>query len=295
MSTEPEIAINGRTQIFGIIGNPVGHSLSPLIHNAAFQSKKINAAYIPLQVENAGASLKKGLQVLDSLKGFSVTIPHKAWACKNADSRDELTECCGAANTLIKDESGELRAYNTDGPGALEALRRNLGRLNGKRFLLLGYGGSATAIAHALLIDENPAVLMVHGRNSRKLNKFTDELNERHGHRNTLIRAIGFQDLDPSDVDIIIHTTPLGMQGQSQELPLPEEFLRDHHAVFDIVYTPARTPLLEAARRKKARTIPGYLMLLYQAVLQFELFTGDKAPENLMESELLRALRSRSS
>ncbi len=330
------VQINGNTRLFGILGHPTGHSLSPLIHNAAFASKKINAVYVPFDVTQAGAALKKGIIAL-GLDGLSVTIPHKAWAAKIADDWDDLTEYCGAANTLIRDpETDYLKAYNTDGPGAVRALKQHCPDLRGRRFLLLGYGGSATAIAHALLLDEHPAMLAVAGRNAKKVRAFVNQLKSVHGRRSTMIRGVeeaaavhsktksgasansganrrakdrsaanqshdsqeaaaiaGYKDLQPEDIDIIIHTTPLGMQGAAQGLPLPGNFVREYHHVFDIVYNPMRTPLLKHATAVGAKTVPGYLMLLYQAVIQFEHFTGERAPENLMEKELLAALRKR--
>ncbi|MEQ9367138.1 MAG: shikimate dehydrogenase [Leptospirales bacterium] len=301
------IQINGKTRIFGILGHPTGHSLSPLIHNAAFAARKINAVYVPFDVPQTSAALKRGITAL-YLDGLSVTIPHKAWAAKIADDWDDLTEYCGAANTLIRDPETEyLRAHNTDGAGAVRALKQHCPDLRGRRFLLLGYGGSATAIAHALLLEENPAMLAVAGRNSRKVRGFVDQLKSMHNRRSTMIRAVeneaksgtdaanAYKDLAPEDIDVIIHTTPLGMQGAEQALPLPADFIREFHHVFDIVYNPMRTPLLKHAAAAGAKTVPGYLMLLYQAVIQFELFTGEKAPENLMEKELLAALRKRAS
>lgn len=289
--------VDGKSRLFGILGHPTGHSLSPRIHNAAFAGKKINAVYVPFDIAETGAQLKKAILTLN-IQGLSVTIPHKAWAAKAADSCDDLTRCCGAANTLIRTEqngAAALHAINTDGAGAVRALKTAVPNLRGRRFLLIGYGGSATAIAHSLLLDEQPAMIAVSGRNVRKRNSFVDGLRNQHARSATMLRSVNDSELNPGDVDIIIHTTPLGMQGYSaeRELPLEADFIQDFHTVFDIVYTPASTPLLKAARSRGASIIQGYLMLLYQAVLQFEAFTGESAPENLMEKELLTALRSR--
>ncbi|MCB1326462.1 MAG: shikimate dehydrogenase [Leptospiraceae bacterium] len=270
----------------------MSHSLSPRLHNAAFANRRINAAYLPFEIEKADAALKRAFQKL-RIRGLSVTIPHKGWAARVADELDPLSECSGAANTLLFQDDGVVLGRNTDGPGALRALKESLGVLRGRRFLLLGYGGSATAIAHALALEEKPALFLLSGRNKRKLDRFARDLSDQHATRSLKIRTTDFEDLEPDDVDVIIQTTPLGMQGQSDELPLPETFVQSFHTVFDIVYIPARTPLLKLAAARKARTVPGYLMLLYQAVLQFELFTGQAAPAHLMEQELLAALRSR--
>jgi len=286
--------INGETSVFGITGNPVGHSLSPLIHNAAFQYLKINAVYVPFPIKKPNSNSAKALLDI-GVRGLSVTIPHKVWAMKTAVKCDDLSELCEASNTLIAGEEG-WSAWNTDGPGALTALKNHTS-IRGRRILLIGYGGSATAIAHtALLEKEKPGALFVYGRSSAKAKAFSESLINKHKpySGNIIIRSTDLSgDITPEDIDIIIHTTPLGMQGASQELPLPEEFIREFHTVFDIVYIPALTPLVRAAKKKGASIVPGYLMLLYQAGRQFELFTGEKAPVHLMEKELLRALKNR--
>ena len=218
-----------------------------------------------------------------------MTIPHKGWAAKVADKRDDLTLCCGAANTLLR-VGEELHAFNTDGPGALRALRKEMGDLTGRRFLIVGYGGSATAIAHALLLEESPAMVLLTGRNKGKGRRLAEVLEGRHEDRATLVGFAEEKDLEPDDVDVVIQTTSLGMSGGPEGRPLPEGFLHRRHTAMDIVYNPLNTPFLREARSRRARVIPGYRMLLEQAVLQFELFTGLDAPKPQMERELLRAL-----
>lgn len=284
--------INGKTQIFGILGYPVSHSYSPQLHNAAFNNRKINAVYVPFEVNKADAALKKSISTL-SIKGLSVTIPHKSWAAKMADKKDRLSECCNASNTLICQKDDSISAYNTDGSGAIRALKQFIPNLRRKRFLIIGYGGSAAAIAFQILLTEKPSLIAITGRNANKCRNFAKQLIN-GCETKTSIFATNLMDLDPEDIDVIIHTTPLGMTGQDQTLPIRDDFILPFHHVFDIVYNPSKTPLLKHAMDKKATTIPGYLMLLYQAVLQFELFTGQKAPEHLMEKKLLNILRYQS-
>ena len=282
--------IDGKTKVYGILGWPVSHSLSPLLHNTAFRSCcKINSVYLPFPVEKPRNSTKEAFLEL-GIYGLSVTIPHKKWAAEIAVKKDELSECCGAANTLIR-KGEEWHAFNTDGKGALQAMQKKIGNLKGKNFLIIGYGGSAAAIAHSLLMEQVPNCLLITGRNMQKRERFASSLLEKHPASGSAVREGPCKDLNPQEIDVIIQATPLGMQGAPQELPIPENFIQKKHFVFDIVYHPTRTPFLQNARRKGAKIIPGYLMLLYQAVLQFELFTGQKAPSKIMERVLRRALK----
>jgi len=279
--------IDGNTKLFGIIGHPVKHSLSPLIHNAAFQKIGYNGVYIPFDIENPGIRTKESFHEL-GIHGLSVTIPHKNWAFQIADIKDPLSEICRASNTLIRNADGKFSAYNTDGPGALNALYTKIDSLSGKRILMIGYGGSASAIAHAILLNDPPESLYIGGRNQNKIKSFIETFNV---HEN-LITEIKESDehISSDDIDIVINTTPLGMKFGSVDLPLKSDFITEKHIVFDIVYIPRDTPLIKLAKSKNAAVVYGYLMLLHQAVLQFELFTGEKAPVDLMESVMTEAL-----
>lgn len=283
--------INGETKVFGIVGNPVSHSLSPLIHNAAFRQNRFNGVYVPFHTTRVSAPLGQSMGAM-GIQGLSVTIPHKTWARKVADRVDDLSRFCNASNTLKFHSDGTIEAFNTDGPGAIRALKTVLKRTGGKRYLILGYGGSASAIAAALLLNENPSLVAIYGRNKKKRDRFVSELKAIEGTRSSIL-STDLSDFKPEDIDVIINTTPMGMKGGPEGLPLPEEFIKNFHIVFDIVYTPARTPLLDLAERRGARTVQGYLMLLYQATIQFEIFTGEKAPVHLMEKELLKALKKK--
>lgn len=282
--------------MFGIMGNPVSHSLSPAMHNAAFKARDLNAVYVPFPVESAQPALKKTLLAL-GIKGLSVTIPHKIWAAKIADEQDPLTSVSGAANTLLFRE-GKVLAYNTDGPGAVRALHERH-RAGGKRYLICGYGGSSVAIAHTLLLESKPAAIWITGRNLKKAQKLIQDIQTKHPKANCLLRAERFDRIAPEEIDMLIQTTPSGMSSHSgpegvlPELHFDPDWLRKNHIVFDIVYTPMRTPLLSLAEKKGASIVYGYKMLLYQATRQFELFTGHKAPESLMEGILRNHLRAK--
>ncbi len=291
------IPIDGASRIYGIIGHPVSHSLSPAIHNLAFRHHKLNAVYLPFDLQETGLFLKRAIPAL-GICGLSVTIPHKSWAATIADRSDRLTALCRAANTLVFTRRG-ITAYNTDGEGALQALRERAGELKGKRYLVLGYGGSAAAIVTALLLSQRPATVTVTGRNEEKSRQFTTRIRRRLAKGKALpgkslagsnLKSSNFSRLQPQDVEIIINTTPLGMQQKRQALPLPADFVQNFHTVFDIVYRPAKTALLQLAQARGAIVVPGYLMFLYQAVLQFEIFSGKKAPLALMKRQIIQQL-----
>lgn len=283
--------ISGKTKVFGILGDPVAHSLSPAMHNAAFEQKRFDGVYVPFHTTRTGAFLKQSISAL-GLAGLSVTIPHKTWAARTADLPDALTKLSGAANTLIP-KDGKLLAYNTDGPGAMKALEEK--KSSGSRYLLIGYGGSATAIAHSILLRNPGAQIAVTGRRIKKAEAFAKVT--AGGHKHASVYAAAFPSIDPDEIDIVIQTTPAGMQDPDAEVLPGMQFdpvwIRRKHTIFDIVYTPMKTPLLMLAEDKGARIVFGYKMLLYQAVLQFELFTGMQAPHSLMERILLDQLKRR--
>ena len=281
--------ITSQTELYGIIGFPISHSLSPMIHNYAFQYYEINSVYLAFPVKDLTRRLKKSLIEL-GIRGFSVTIPHKQKAKELADSQDAVSRCCGASNTIQLQE-GKWHSYNTDAVGSLLCLRRKFGSLEGKNVLIIGYGGSASAIANVILLEEKPQSLTILGRNKRRKKKFVRQLQNNHFGRGCQILCGDSKTISPDQIDLIIQTTPLGMSGFSgDELPLPEKFVQKHHCVFDIVYNPQETPLLRHASSQGAEIIYGYWMLLYQACIQFEIFTDQKAPEEGMERKLLEYL-----
>ncbi len=282
--------VDGKTKVYGILGWPVEHSLSPLLHNRGFRHHRLNSIYVPFPVEKTDRNIKKNLLKI-GISGLSVTIPHKKWVAEVADQKDRLTKYCHAANTIINKEN-RWHAYNTDGKGALMAMESILGDLSQKNFLLIGYGGAATAVAHSLLLEGLPNSLFISGRDVKKKLLFVNSLRKAHPAYQTAIKTVEEKDLNPDEVDIIIHTTSIGMRGGPQGMPLSEKFIQKKHGIFDIVYTPKKTLLLDHARKKGAKIVPGFLMLLEQAYLQFELFTGKKPPQKKMKRELLRYLKN---
>ena len=268
--------INGATELYGIMGNPVCHSLSPAMHNAAFQHLGLNKVYVPLPTLDAGAAIK-GLKAL-GVKGVSVTIPHKQAVLEFLDRIDPVAAKIGAVNTLVVEDGNTIFGMNTDWLGANAALKE-LTELAGRRVLLLGAGGSARAIGFGLL--EEGAELILASRTPSK--------------GQVLAEALGCPWLPLEDcinlkAEILINATSVGMGQQREQSPLPSGALVNFDLVMDIVYAPLETRLLREAKAAGCRTINGLAMLLYQGVAQFELWTGVPAPVAIMRQQLLAGI-----
>ena len=265
------------TKICCLIGDPIEHSLSPLIHNAGYQALGMDYVYVPFQVKDIKPAID-GIRKL-GIRGASITLPHKAKALKYLDRLDPRAEEIGAVNTIVNDD-GVLTGYNTDGDGALKALEE-ITRLNGKKAVLIGSGGAASAIA--LGLKDNGVKLVILNRTEAKARKLAEKVN-----------AEGFGSLkklaEISSADILINATSVGMSPKIREAIVPKELLHNRLTVFDIVYNPKETRLLAEARERGCAVVYGYKMLLYQAAKQFELFTGLRAPLSAMESALTQAL-----
>jgi shikimate dehydrogenase len=269
--------IDASTKICCLIGDPVEHSLSPSIHNAGYQALRINYAYVSFQVSDIKRAIE-GIRGL-GIRGASVTIPHKTTALKYLDRIDPLAEEIGAVNTIVNDDD-VLTGYTTDGDGALKALEE-VTTLGGKKAVLIGSGGAASAIAVGL--KAKGVKLVVLNRTEEKARRLAKRVN-----------AEGFGGLkklsEIPSADILINATPVGMWPKLGQSIIPRELLHNRLTVFDVVYNPRETRLLAEARERGCAVVYGYKMLLYQAVKQFELFTGLKAPLPAMESALAQAL-----
>jgi shikimate dehydrogenase len=269
--------INADTRICCLIGDPVEHSLSPLIHNAGYKALGINYAYIPFRVRDIRRAIE-GIRAL-GIRGASVTIPHKTSVIKYLDRLDPMAEEIGAVNTIVNDDS-VLTGYNTDGDGAIQALEETTA-LEGKKVILIGSGGAALAIAFGL--KAKGAKLVVLNRTEDKAKRLAKKVNaEGFGGLNRLPEI--------SSADILINATPVGMPPETDQTVIPKDLLHNRLTVFDIVYNPGETRLIAEARERGCAIVYGYKMLLYQAEKQFELFTGLKAPLKAMESALTQAL-----
>ncbi|NGZ03236.1 MAG: shikimate dehydrogenase [Nitrospira sp. WS238] len=277
--------IDTQTKFCGVIGNPVGHSLSPAIHNEAFRKLELNFVYLAWQVEAIGDALK-GLRALGNFRGASVTIPHKVAAIPFLDHVEETAQRIGAINTIVSD-NGRLTGYNTDATGALRALRDGGVDLRGQSVTLIGSGGAARAIACALIGESSLTKLTVLGIDDDERTSLAKEL------RAQAVSTVEDFQLDESslrkilpDTNVLIHSTPVGMSPKVDASCVPASLL--HHAltVMDIVYNPLETKLLKDAKAVGCKTIPGLEMFLHQAIAQFELWTNQKAPVDTMRGVL---------
>jgi shikimate dehydrogenase len=266
--------ITATTKLCAIIGNPIEHSLSPLIHNTAFKHLKLNYVFLAFEVEQLREAVM-GIRALN-LKGVSVTIPHKVEVMDYLDDIEEVAQRIGAVNTILNQE-GRLLGYNTDCSGAIKALEEKI-ELRGKKVMLLGAGGAARAIAFGL--KGKGADLTILNRTVKKAEVLASELNCQYG---------GLELVKSFKPDILINTTSLGMYPEVDDIPVRKEFLKDM-LVFDIVYNPLKTCLIREAEQNGCGSILGVEMFINQAALQFELWTGKKAPIDLMREVVVEEL-----
>src|SRR5579862_6738472 len=271
--------LNRCTRVYGVIGDPIGHSLSPLLHNSAFAAQKMNAVYLPFLVHNLSDFLKSIPEF--GLCGFSVTIPHKQQILKHLKHCDDLAADIGAVNTIIVRSDGSLAGSNTDYVGVLRSLEKKL-HLAKSRVLLLGAGGSARAAAVALA--RSGAQVAICARREQQARE--------------LARAVGGEAvprfaLTSESFDAILNTTPVGMHPHSQISPLTADEL-NCRIVMDLIYRPERTRLLQIAAKKGIHTVSGVEMFLAQVIAQWELWTKQRAPEVTIRRAILKALRSES-
>jgi len=267
--------INAQTQLYGVIGNPVRHSLSPVIHNGAFRRMGLNAAYLAFEVKNLAEAIQ-GIRGL-GIRGVSVTIPFKTQIIPFLDQVEGVAGKIKAINT-ITNEKGRLIGHNTDWSAAVEALEEKVG-LPGKRVILLGAGGAARAIAFGL--KERGCQVIIHNRSPQKAADLAKELDFLH-------RPMSFP--GKLDADVLINATSLGMAPQNGDSPLPKEVLPPGMTVMDIVYQPLQTKLLREAEERGCQTIDGLSMLARQGAAQLQIWTGRSPEVEQIKEDLRRAL-----
>ena len=284
MSSNQEI--NSHTTLYGVFGNPISHSKSPLMLNCAFKANGINAVYTAFQIEQG--TLKEAIQGIRALKfrGVNVTIPYKVEVMSYLDEIDEGARVIGAVNTIVN-ENGKLIGYNTDGIGYVRSLCEETGiSLQGKRVLLLGAGGAGRGIAYALA-KAGAAIVWVSNRTESKADELVSYISLLTEAKSIAPEAIaGIID----KVDLVVNNTSLGMHPNINEIPLDPNLLHDKLVVSDIIYTPMETLFLKEAKARGARTHGGLGMFIYQGAYAFEYWTGQQAPIQAMRQIVLQSL-----
>lgn len=288
MTQQP--AISTATQLIGIIGNPVSHSMSPAIHNRAFQELGLDYVYLAFRVEDVEGAVR-GVRALENFRGLSVTIPHKTTVIPFLDDVQPVDAGIGSVNTVIK-EGKTLKGIGTDGPGARKALIDAGVALAKKRILLLGSGGAARAVAFDLAYNASPSAVSLMGVVPDELNRLASDLRSK---TKTPVEDALIDDrslaAEMEKADVVIHATPVGMHPHEGKSLVPKSLFRDGQAVMDIVYNPLRTQLLQEAADRGLVTVSGLDMFVNQAALQFTAWTGKAAPVEVMREAVLQQLR----
>jgi shikimate dehydrogenase len=280
--------ISGKTRVCAVIGDPVEHSLSPVMHNAAFKKLGLNLVYVAFKVTRN--ELKEAISGTRSLglRGLNVTMPHKNAVMSYLDETDSTAKAIGAVNTILNDK-GKLIGYNTDGKGAMIALKENGISTEEKKMLLLGAGGAAKAIAYQAAHEVEELVIL--NRTSEKAEKLAEVLRKKFGKKmegGKLSAEVLKEELKTTD--ILVNATSVGMNPDVNMSPVPSDLLRSGLCVMDIVYNPLETKLAKDAKSVGAKVVSGLEMLLYQGAVSFEIWTNCPAPVDVMKKAALNKL-----
>ncbi len=267
--------ITSTTSLYGVIGDPVSHSLSPIMHNTAFTRIGHNGIYLAFHVSDLPSALS-GVKAL-GIKGLSVTIPHKVAIMNLLDEVDEMALRIGAVNTVTNKE-GRLVGSNTDCLGAVNALLEKT-PIQNKNIVLIGAGGAARAIGFGVLSQGGNLTLV------NILEAEGEQLAEDLG-----VDYHHLSEFDKLDYQILINATPVGMTPGTDAMPVKSKELKNDAVVMDIIYNPLKTRLLKESEKMNCITIDGVSMFVHQGVAQFEMWTGKKAPADLMRDVVLDAL-----
>jgi len=284
-------SVSGSTVICGLIGNPVAHSISPAMQNAAFIHAGLDYLYVPFQVTSeALADAVKGMRALN-IRGLNVTMPHKVSVIPFLNETDSLAAKIGAVNTIVND-NGFLKGYNTDAMGFMQVLTDRGFNVAGKKVAVLGAGGVARAITFALA--DKGAELTIINRHQ----EFDWALNLAGKITQSFHRQVGALELNDENLaktvpeaELLVNATSAGMTPDIDETPVPARFLRQGLIVYDVIYNPLATRLLREAKKTGAQAIGGLDMLVGQGALAFAKWTGQPAPVDIMKEAAIRELR----
>jgi shikimate dehydrogenase len=280
--------ITGKTSVYGIIGDPVEHSLSPGMHNAAYKGLNLDNIYVPFHVKADELEYAVNGAYSLGIKGLNVTIPHKTEVLKYLDYLDIAAGLIGAVNTIEFGENGAV-GHNTDGIGAVRAIEE-ITPVKDKKVLILGAGGASRAICFQILLG-GAKNLVIANRTIDKATELGNDLVEKLDHE---VKAIDLGlDLQKEieDTDILINTTPIGMYPNTDQKPIiTESMMHQDLIVNDIVYNPLKTGLLKEAEKANAKTISGIKMLMYQGIEAFKIWTGTEPPVEIFKRALMNEM-----
>ena len=285
------LKISAATRICGLIGDPVEHSISPAMHNAAFKKAGLDYVYLPFRVtaKNLPGAIA-GLRSLD-LRGINVTIPHKVAVIPLLDELEPVAEKIGAVNTIVNN-NGHLRGYNTDAAGFLKSLSAKDIDPSGKRIVILGAGGVSRAVSFMLAEQGAEIEILNRSQDMEWAQKLAANIS-RYSKNTT--RAIELNETNLQQAlkhaDILVNATSVGMSPDTDRTLVPQELLNPGMVVFDVIYNPEKTRLLEDAGKAGAIVIGGLDMLVWQGALAFELWTGVKAPLDTMMNAAVQLLK----
>jgi len=281
------------TKVYCIIGNPVRHSMSPQVHNAAFAKRGVNAVYVAFEVSDVQNAVR-GMRAL-GIGGASVTIPHKLAVIPFLDEIEEPAKMIGAVNTIVN-EKGRLIGFNTDGPGAVKSLKDAGVKIKGRKVAMIGSGGAARAVSFTLAFREKISEIAILGIVPSEISNLVADLSKKTGVSSRGITLDKKKEAAMKTVeaaDIIINASPIGMHPKQDHAPIPSEWIRPDAAVFDVVYNPLETRFIREATLRGCKTVLGVEMFLNQAVLQFERWTGKSAPIKTMRRIVLKNLKAK--
>lgn len=267
--------INSNTAIYAVLGDPISHSLSPVMHNSAFSHVNYNGVSLAFRAKEIGKAIS-GIKAL-GIKGAGITIPHKVAVMEFLDEVDDIAEKIGAVNTIIN-RHGKMTGYNYDSIGAVKAIKEK-SEINNKAVAILGAGGAARAVGYGIISEGGRLTIL--NRTKDKGEKLAADLGS---------EFYPLEDFKRVKCDILINTTSVGMEPNVDGIPVEKRHLNKGMIVMDIVYNPLRTRLLEVAENMGCTTIDGVSMFVFQGAGQFELWTGKKAPVDLMRKTVLKAL-----
>ncbi|TXK84060.1 shikimate dehydrogenase [Paenibacillus sp. N3.4] len=283
---EKDRTIDSHTILYGVFGDPIRHSRSPIMLNRAFSEARINAVYAAFHVLPQGlGDAVRGIRSL-GYRGVNVTIPHKVEVMQYLDEIDEGARIVGAVNTIVN-EGGKLVGYNTDGIGYVRSLKEETGIvLKGKTVLLLGAGGAARGVAYALA-KEGVACIYLANRTKERAVELADTIRPY-----TQAKGLGLDEVASviAEVELVLNTTSAGMHPHVDELPMPTELLQPYHLVSDLIYNPRITKFLREAEARGARIHGGLGMFIYQGAYAFEYWTGSSAPVAAMRQVVEQSL-----